>query len=118
MSLEEVLRDYVTAAQAHGAGTAEGSAAVTNRAYDRIVKAFSAILGHGKAGREAILSLCDHENESVRSWAAAHSLKYDATKAEKTLTGLSEGQGLLAFSAEMTLKEWKKGTLVMEGDEQ
>jgi hypothetical protein len=118
VSLEEALLEYVTAAQAHGAGTEEGSATITNRAYDRIVKAFSILLGYGKAGRQAILSLCDHENRSVRSWAAAHSLKYDAKKAEATLKELSEGPGLLAFSAEMTLKEWKKGTLVMEGDEQ
>jgi len=116
VSLQEVLSEYVTAAQAHGAGTTEGNSTITNRAYDRIVKSFTALLAYGKEGRQAILSLCDHGNASVRCWAAAHSLRYDPEKAEETLRELSESQGLLAFDAETTLKEWKKGTLVMEGE--
>ncbi len=103
MTLEEALLEYVAATQAHGAGTEEGNSSGTNQAYHRIVKAFSAVLNHGKPGREAILSLCNHQNRSVRTWAAAHSLKYDADKAEETLKKLSEGAGLVAFGAKMTL---------------
>jgi hypothetical protein len=38
-------------------------------------------------------------------------LKYDERKAKKTLKEVAKGKDIIAFNAEMVLREWKKGTL-------
>lgn len=62
-------------------------------------------------GRQAILELTKDASPYVRGWAAAHSLAWSPTVAHATLQALAESDGLYAFTAKMTLKEFDAGRL-------
>ena len=54
------------------------------------------------------LSLLNHKNCYVRLYAAFFLLDLYKDEAEKVLLELSQESGLIGFTSEMTLKEWKK----------
>jgi predicted transcriptional regulator len=109
--LEEFIADYMENAVTHGEATNEGDYKVANASHDKLMTALSEIRKFGNEGDIALLALSDDENDSVKCWAATHSLKYNKDKAEKVLLDLSKKSGPIAFNAEMVLSEWKKGTL-------
>ena len=65
----------------------------------------------GRDAQFALLPLLTHCNASVRCWAAAHALEFAPVKGEAALNELSMQGGLIGFSAEMTLEEWRNGAL-------
>lgn len=116
MTLEEAVQEYVRAAKVHGDGLDQKNGAWINQGWTDLVKAFVALQGFGAPGREGILKLCAHENRGVRLAAGLHSLKVDEPKASSTLKALSEGEGILAFTAKALLVQWKGGLLKAEGE--
>jgi hypothetical protein len=44
-------------------------------------------------------------------WAAFHALEFAPKEAVPVLEALSKSRGISGFDAEITLKEWRKGTL-------
>lgn len=62
-------------------------------------------------GRNGILSLMNDPDPHVRCWAAAHGLEWDEEAAVSALQALKESGGPCSFDAEMTLREFKKGSL-------
>ena len=59
----------------------------------------------------ALSKLLESDNENVRLWAATHTLCTNEAKAKRVLQELAVKPGFNAFSAEMTLREWEKGSL-------
>jgi len=47
----------------------------------------------------------------VRIWAAAHALEFSPRDGEPVLVAIARLSEPIGFSAEMTLKEWRKGRL-------
>jgi len=62
-------------------------------------------------GRVAIVSCLDDPSPHVRCWAGAHCLEWVPLKAKLTLEDLRNSNGPCAFTAEITLEEFQKGTL-------
>jgi hypothetical protein len=48
---------------------------------------------------------------AVRSWTASHGLEFAPEQAEPVPVALADGPGMSAFTAKMTLREWRKGNL-------
>ena len=109
--LDGLVADYVKNAVRHGEATIEGDFKAANNSHDKIIKALSEIRKYGNEGDIALLALIDDDNDSVKCWAATHSLKYHKEKSEQILLYLSKKSGPIAFNAEMVLSEWKNGTL-------
>ena len=111
--LQAAVDRYVAAAIVHGECTENGDYKRGNRAFDEILEVLKVIREAGREGDHALLDLLDHDNKSVRASAATHLLKVYEKRATKVLKRVAKGEGLVAFSAEMVLVEWNKGTLVI-----
>jgi len=59
-----------------------------------------------------LTELAKHEDPYVQIWAARECLEFNADFASRVLEDIGSGKGLLAFSAETTLKEWRKRKLL------
>ena len=84
-----------------------------NKAYDRMMIAAKAIrLCYPDGGEKFFTSLLTHEVPYVVSVAAFNLIPFNPKLARKTYERLAkDGEGEIAFNAEMTLKEWKAGRL-------
>lgn len=109
--LTEAVAKYVESAITHGECTESGDHRTANRAYDEVMGSLRLIRAAGDAGREELLKLLEHANDSVRCWAGTHLLKSDGRAAKKVLKKLASKPGLVAFDAKMVLSEWRKGNL-------
>jgi hypothetical protein len=68
-----------------------------------------------EAGRAALEDLAQHDDDdAVRLLAAAASLKWASPFGVQALEALSSTGGLLAFDAEMTLREYRAGRLSLD----
>jgi hypothetical protein len=77
-----------------------------------MAKAFATLKDHGEAGRAAFRSLLSDDSNEVVCWVAAQLLcECGIPEAMNALQRIAAGDDLLALSAEMTLKEHKKGRL-------
>ena len=104
------LEKFICACIEKGKYEELGNSKMGNKQYT-IIK--SAYLSLKKAGRlDDMTGLLEHENPYVRLWAASYMLPILPTKSENTLKELSTLKGKpVAFSAQMTLQEWRKGNL-------
>ena len=76
------------------------------------VRACYKLLRRTKEGREAIISLVGDPNVHVRFWAASYALQWVPGIARAALEKIRDSEGWdLSFTAEITLKEFDKGTL-------
>ncbi|MCI0538648.1 MAG: DUF2019 domain-containing protein [Verrucomicrobiales bacterium] len=110
MRCAEIIRQYATAAEAHGEATDRGDHKATNRAHDQVIRALRA-LRKTKEGDRALLPLLKHTSAHVRTWAATHLLPFEEEQAVAVLESVGRGRGFTAFDARMTLQLWKKGEL-------
>ena len=111
--IEALKQQYIHYAQTHRQGIKKGDHRIANKAYDQLVGSYRELRALGKGGTDVLKELMDHEDDSVRAWAATHSLRTDTSKAVQTLKDVAKGPGMTAFSARMVLEEWEKGTFVM-----
>ncbi len=110
-SISELVTKYRQNALEHGAATAIGDHKRTNECHDLLMAAVRGLREQGVQGSEALLPLLDDQDQSVRCWAATHCLKVAEGRARRTLVDLASEPGIVAFTAEMVLSEWDKGTL-------
>jgi len=110
-NVQELLKKYREAAIGHGSPNPREA----NAWHDRL-HAYYKVLRESEEGRQGIASLMDDQDPHVRGWAAAHSLQYYTEQARIVLQTLctEEVPWQVAFSAEMTLKEYDKGRLTFE----
>ena len=106
---------FVEGAREHGLYTVEGDAPATNRAYKKIILALKELRETPDRGESFLASLLQSEDLSVVTWAALYLLPSNPEEAVKALQKVaSEGKSLIAFDAEMTLKEWRAGRLKVD----
>jgi hypothetical protein len=110
-TVDELLKRYREAAIGHGSP----NPVEANEWHDRLHACYK-VLRQTEAGRQAIGSLMDDGDPGVRSWAAAHSLQWFPERARSVLEALcsSDAPWQVAFSAEMTLKEYDNGRLTFD----
>jgi len=109
LSTDEVVARYVEAASEHASGTESGDVERTNSASDAAVAAHVELQRRG--AERVLLALLDHPEPGVRGWAGFHCLEFAPDQAEPVLEELAQQDGLVAFTAEMTLERWRKGEL-------
>ena len=104
------IESFINNATLHGEGTEEGNSDKTNAAFDALILSYKEIKREDPELKSLLPSL-NHENESVKMWAAFLLLRVDEEKATDTLREVADKDGLVAFSAQATLDEWKAGNL-------
>ena len=82
-----------------------------NRMFDLLVAIRRELRTRGMEAQRQLLSLVDDPYPGTRCWAAASVLEFAPDEGERVLTELAKApNGLIGFSAEMTLEQWKAGT--------
>ena len=110
-NVDSVIGSYTESAIAHGEATMQGDNKLANKSYDEIISCAKQLRALGNSGRDELEKLLKHSNDSVRLWAATHSLRDNEIKAKSALNALAKSNGILSFSAEMVLTEWDGGRL-------
>jgi hypothetical protein len=111
MSTNREIAELVTKYRAAAEGT-EGSEPKRQNRCAREVRACYEVLRQSEAGRRGILTLLNDPSPAVRVWAASHGLAWAPESARATLEAIRDSRLFPhAFSAEMTLEEFDKGTL-------
>ncbi len=80
-----------------------------NKQYIIIHSAYLSLVKDNRLNE--LLVLLNHENPYVKLWAAGYTLQIAPVQAEKALLEVDELDENVGFGAEMTLREWRKGTL-------
>jgi hypothetical protein len=110
-SVDDLLSTYVDAATAHIRASAEGNYEAANDQHDTVAAVYRELRRRGPQAQTTLLALLDHPDPAVRAWAGAHALEFSPEDGERTLTELAATGGLAGFTAEMTLKTWRRGGL-------
>lgn len=113
-SERELLQMLEARAKIHGQELDEGRPKKANAQFDIMVKLSCELLRRGRSAQLKILSLLNNDNPHVKMWAAFLALEFDSSQGEKVLEeiGRNYRRNLnLGFSAEFTLKQWRKGEL-------
>lgn len=102
---------FIDAAVTHGDATERGDFVRANAAYVRMDELARSIR---RSGPGVFMELLEHSVPSVRAAAAFQLLPIEPVRASVVLTEVSKTpRSLVAFAAEMTLKEWKRGRLAV-----
>jgi hypothetical protein len=111
-TVDDLLKRYVEAARIHGAATLAGDSARANAAHDEVAEIYRGFRARGREDQRRLLVLLDHPDPSVVAWAGAHALEFAPAEGEPALVALAQqDRGVLGFTSEMTLEEWRAGRL-------
>lgn len=105
---------YRKIAKEYGAAYVNGDHKVANRNYDKLVALLPKLRATDDRGKEILRRLMKDECDAVATWAATHSLPIAESDALAILRAIAQKEGVIGFSAEMVLKEWKGGRLVID----
>jgi HEAT repeat protein len=109
-----LVLEFQSAAADHGAGKVGGNADATNEAFDRMIAVVKELRKHDDKGRAILMSCLQSDDPAVRSAAATYLLPLDEPRAVAVLEDVARvREPLIGFSAEMVLREWKAGRLVL-----
>ncbi len=110
LTTDQLVARYVAGAKAHGESTMTGDPLQGSDA-DVVASVYREL--RRRESESVLLVLLDSPDAGVRSWSAAHALEFAPAEGEPVLTALAEARdsGLIGFSAEMTLQEWREGRL-------
>lgn len=109
--ISALVRRYAKAAAAHGRATERGDSNDANAAYRTLVDVYWELRRRGVNAQRALLPLLEDSDVGVQVWAGSHSLEFSPDDGERALTRVAALPGLIAFSAKMTLQEWRRGKL-------
>lgn len=107
----ELIEKYAMAAEAYGKAIENGDARESNRQFQVVESSFKALKEQGAVGLKSIAALLSSEISGVRLWSAAHLLNYPEYKSLLVLEKLKASSSILALTAEITLEQWRNGTL-------
>jgi hypothetical protein len=108
---EALVETYRIAARDHGRANASGDYRSGNRAHKRLALAYRTLRARGPGSQAKLLHLLRDRDVAVQGWAAAHALEFAPVAGEAVLAELTAQPGPVAFSARMTLQEWRAGRL-------
>ena len=111
VTVADLLRMYSAAAVAHNEATVQGDHRTANKQHDIVATVYRELRARGPEAQRSLLGLLDHPSEAVRGWAAAHALEFAPEDGKPVLEAIAAGAGIWAFTAGVTLEEWKKGVL-------
>ncbi len=80
-------------------------------AYRKLTAARESLRAEGRDGEAALMTLLDHPNLSVRTWAAMYLLPSNESAALAVLDTIGGGDDIIAFGASITAREWRAGRL-------
>lgn len=86
-------------------------ASLDHKLHAQMSRAATILLSGSYEGREAFSSLLEDESPHVRQWAAAQLLSEGDIRALPVMECLSNEPGIRAFTAKVTLDEFKAGRL-------
>ncbi|MBQ3300600.1 MAG: DUF2019 domain-containing protein [Eggerthellaceae bacterium] len=114
MNDEELVKRYVDAARQHGkAMTRPIDSDRANQMSDIICERLKVMRQRPDRERTLLEPLLDNKDASVRCWAATHFLSLDESRAVAVLEFISRMKGVIGFTAEMVLQEWRIGRLAL-----
>ena len=107
--VEQTLKQIAKYAIKRGEALEEGKSQIANRCYDKIHRIVDSL----KKGNQLSLlaKLYNHSNSWVRLTASVYLLPLYEKESLTALSRIAKMDGLCAFEAEMTIKEWKNGNL-------
>ena len=109
-ALNECLARYEQAAIDHADATTDSDYRKANLSHDIIRGIVAQLKESGEILQ--LRKFLVHRSQGVRVWAASHLLPtalYE--EAISTLKEIAKGSDMIAFAAEMTLREWQNGRL-------
>jgi hypothetical protein len=110
--IASLVNRYSESAAAHGRATEAGDHKTANAAHEVLATVYRELRRRGVEAQRALLPLLEHNDIGVRGWAGAHALEFAPSEGESALTALAEvPRSLISFSAKMTLRQWREGTL-------
>lgn len=109
--INTVISDFVNASINNGIALEDGNSNQANKYYRIIEKKINWLKSHNEISNILFSDLLNHPNDYVKYHASFALLHFKTDIALKTLAKLSEKQGLLGFSAEMIISEYKKGNI-------
>jgi Domain of unknown function (DUF2019) len=111
---EELLQMLARRAVDRGEALDQTKPRKANAQCDVMADLSRELLRRGASIHPKILSMLENQNPHVKSWAAFLALEIDPPRGEQALEEISRNypQNLnLGFTAEFTLKQWRKGKL-------
>ena len=108
---DQALAEYTNNAVLHGQATEGGRHRDANKAHDRLLAALAALTAMEARGR--LTELFEHEDASVRCWAATHLLGTDEANAKRVLDELASRPDFVGLGATQVLKLWGEGRLTL-----
>ncbi|WPB81952.1 DUF2019 domain-containing protein [Archangium violaceum] len=83
-----------------------------NRMFDLLIAIHRELQARGVEAQLCLLVLLDDPDPATRCWAATAVMEFAPKEGERVLTDLARNAGgLVGFSAEWTLEDWRAGTL-------
>lgn len=107
----DVLDRYRSAAAADGRYSAKGVYKKANPQAELAISCYRELRSRGTPAEARLLELLEDDDPAVRVWAASHVLEFAPGQAEEALIEREAGTSLAAFTARMTLREWRAGRL-------
>lgn len=117
MKLEDLVEQFARHVVAQNEAILRGDSKAGNQHARKYGAAVDQLLAQGNSGRDALAVLLAHERMDVRVMAAAHLLRYRTAEAKAVLEEAAQGQGLIPFGAQQTLKRWEEGTWALDPGE-
>lgn len=107
--INNIILDFVDASINNGIAQEDGNANQANKYYRVIEKRKKWLVDHDELCNANFLELLNHENDYVRLHVSCALLHVKNKDAVNTLSDLAKKEGILGFSAEMTISEYEKG---------
>jgi hypothetical protein len=107
--IKTALEIFEEACIKHSEATEQGDYKTCNKSYNTIVKAITFL-----KSKNAMSNLSDYlfnQHIGVRLWSACYWLPINEKEGIKILEEIIKSSGIISFTAETALSEWKKGNL-------
>ncbi|RVT98131.1 hypothetical protein EOD41_17320 [Mucilaginibacter limnophilus] len=108
-TIEETIKLFSLEAEKKAQANEVGDSKTANKSYDKTIKAVKVLKSNGSIS--SLLPLLNDNRLAVRMTAAIFLLSKYENISLPVLEAIASSEGILAFTAEMTITEWKKGNL-------
>lgn len=111
LATAELVEDIRTLSAERWRAIYAGNPREGNRIYHRLIALEKELRKRGIEEQRQLLKLLEDADPGTRCWVAASVLDFAPAEAERVLSELARPpNGLIGFSAERTLEQWRAGT--------